>query len=121
MVTSFMLEPGYSFEDKNQATPEMIQEIAKTITVEQLKSKCTEYGLEYISCQQGCTIDEFLEQYKSIPTEDLTCIFVPDGVLQSASSGHGHRREREIICRAFGILVLNECYKKGLAVSFIIR
>lgn len=120
MVTTFSLEPGYAFGEENKATPEMIQEIAKSITVEQIKAKCAEYGLIKMNCQEGCTLDEFLEKYQNLPTDDLTCRFFEDGVLQSASSGTGHREETEIIRRAFGILVLDACYKKHLAVSFII-
>lgn len=121
MVTSFILEPGYAFGEENRATTaEMIQEIAKSITIEQLKAKCAEYGLIEVKCREGCKLEEFLEKYKSLPTDDLTCRFTKDGVLQSATSGTGHREETEIIRRAFGILVLNECYKRKLSVSFII-
>lgn len=120
MVTSFLLTPGYAFGRDNKATPEMIQEIAKSITIEQLKAKCSEYGLTELRCSSDCNLDNFIEKYRNISTDDLTCRFVPEGVLQSASSGTGHRDETEIIRRAFGILVLNECFKRKLAVSFII-
>lgn len=120
MVTSFLLEPGYAPSKAEEATPEMIQEIAKTISIDRLREKCSEYGLTKIECSQGCTLDTFLDIYKSLPTKDLTCRFTPEGILQTSSSGTGHRGETEIIRRAFGILVLDECYKRGLAVSFII-
>lgn len=120
MVTTFSLEPGYAFSDDNKATPEMIQEIAKSITVEQLKAKCAEYGLTELKCQEGCKLEDFLEKYRDLPTEDLTCRFFEGGVFQSAASETGHREETEIIRRAFGILVLDACYKKKLAVSFVI-
>lgn len=120
MVTSFTLEPGYAYSESAEATPETIQEIAKSITVERLKAKCAEYGLIEIRCDRGCTLDEFLERYRTLPTKDLTCRFVAEGVMQSATSGTGHRVETEIIRRAFGILVLDECFKRGLAVSFVI-
>lgn len=120
MVTGFLLEPGYPAGEENKATPEMIQEIAKTITTEQLRAKCAEYGLTEIKCPEGCTLDEFLNVYKKLPTEDLTCQFVPEGVLQSACMGTGHRNETEIIRRAFAILVLDECFKRKLSVSLII-
>lgn len=120
MVTSFMLNPGYAFGNENKATPKMIQEIAKIITIEQLKVKCAEYGLTEINCSYDCKLDHFIEKYRNIPTDDLTCRFTSEGVFQSASSGTGHRDETEIIRRAFGILVLNECFKRKLAVNFII-
>ena len=120
MVTTFSLEPGYAFGDENRATPEIIQEIAKSITIEQLSAKCAEYGLIKLNCDEGSTLDEFFDKYKKLPTDDLTCRFFEDGVLQMASSGTGHRKDTEIIRRAFGILVLDACYKKKLAVSFII-
>lgn len=118
MVTTFSLEPGYVFEVKT--TPEMIQEITKTITVEQLKVKCAEYGLTEIICEHDCRLDDYLEKYRKIPTDDLTCTFYENGVMQSASGGTEDRNVKEIIRRAFGILVLDACYKKHLSVSFII-
>ena len=120
MVTFFLLEPGYAYSEENGATPEMIQEIARTVTVEQLREKCAEYGLTEIECTEGYKLDDFLEVYRNLPTDDLTCTFTDYGVSQSASGG-GHERDvKEIIRRAFGILVLDECYKRKLAVSFII-
>ncbi len=118
MVTTFSLEPGYSGYMEN-ITPEMIQEISKTITIEQLKNKCTGYGLDISKFDEdGIQIKEYIEIYRNIPTDDLSCRFYENGVIQSASGGGESRKIKEIIRCAFGILVLDACYKKHLSVSF---
>jgi hypothetical protein len=118
MVTGFIISPGYAPSDREKATPEIIQNIAKSITTKAFKDKCIEYGLkDDFGRGQGCQLDDFINRYKSLPTkEDMTCNFIDIGIMQSATGGSGHRNERETICRAFSILVVDECFKRGLSV-----
>jgi hypothetical protein len=122
MGTSFLIEPGYIFTHSQEISRAQLQEIAKSISQEALYAKCVEYGLkEDLPC--SCKLSELIARYKEIPTEDGFCTFEEDGIDQDAFSGNGpeHRMVREQMCRAFGILVLDECYKRGYSVSFIIH
>ena len=134
MVASFNLEPGYIYTKSQEITVDQLQEIAKKVgkDSQSFYRKCLEYGLkedlstvhqEYAG-EQPCTckLSALLKTYENLPTEDLTCYFTEWGVQQSACAGNGsqHRMNREQICRAFGILVLEECYRKGYSASFTI-
>jgi hypothetical protein len=122
MVSGFTLSPGYVYTHGQEMTPKDIQELAKSVTSDELYNKCLDYGLEEnLSC--GCKLSELVNTYKKLPTEDLTCIFTEHGVLQSACAGNGsdHRMNREKICRAFGVLVLDKAYKSNKSVSFEIH
>lgn len=135
MVTGFSLEPGYIYTKEQEISVEQLQEIAKQIGKDQQKfyRKCLEYGLkEDLSTvhqehakEQPCTckLSALVKTYENLPTEDGTCNFTETGVEQSSYAGNGsqHRMNREQICRAFAILVLDECYKKGYSVSFTIH
>lgn len=132
MVSGFNLEPGYVYTDSQEITVKQLQEIAKQVGKNQKKfyEKCIEYGLQEDlskvhqehAGEQPCTckLSELVKHYENLPTEDLTCYFTEFGVEQSACAGNGsqHRLNREQICRAFGVLVLDECYKRGYSVSF---
>jgi len=107
------------YTHEQEMTSKDIQELAKSVTSDELYNKCLDYGLEEnLSC--GCKLSELVNMYKKLPTEDLTCIFTEHGVLQSACAGNGydHRMNREKICRAFGVLVLDKAYKNNKSVSF---
>jgi len=124
LVTGFRLVPGYVFKYSQEMSPKQLQKIAKEIGKKTplIYQKCQEYGLtETLSC--GCKLSELVKRYTEIPTDDGFCYYTEDGVEQSAYSGSGnkHRMVREQMCRAFAMLVLDECYKKGYSVCFIIH
>jgi hypothetical protein len=116
MVTGFVIEKGYAYDGK--ISNEDLLEIVKSVTVSELYLKAQEFGL----LQSQKTV-KLCYNYETLPTEDLTCYFTYDEhgdieIRQSCSGGGIHRVYREIICRAFGILVLEKAFKKGYAVNF---
>jgi hypothetical protein len=134
MVSGFSLTPGYIYTKEQEISVKQLQVIASQVGKDQQKfyRKCIEYGLqedlssvhkEYAG-EQPCTckLGELLKVYEHLPTKDGTCNFTEWGILQSTYAGNGsqHRLNREQICRAFAMLVLDECYKKGYSVSFTI-
>lgn len=134
MVTGFSITQGYIYTSSQEITMEKLFEICKKVGQDQhhFIMKCLEYGLDE-NLQCGCKLSELTAKYMDLPTKDGTCTFhmpmkMPSGddlegmVLQSAYAGNGstHRMVREQICRAFGILVLDECYKQGYSVNFSI-
>lgn len=119
MVTGFSLTLGYIYSGDQEITMEQLHEITRKVGRGQkiFFDKCVEYGLEEdLIC--GCKLSKLLEKYKDLSTDDGTCNLLEWGVLQSCYGSSGHRNIREQICRAFGVLVLDECYKKGYSVSF---
>ena len=120
MVTGFSLTQGYCYAGDQEITIKQLHDIAKEVGKNQkaFYCKCLEYGLK--EDLDGGKLSDLLAKYKYLPTEDGTCEFVEWGVLQSCYGGSGCRFAREIICRAFGVLVLDACYKKGYSVSFTI-
>jgi hypothetical protein len=65
-------------------------------------------------------VDSWVEAYRHLPTEDLTCQFTSDGVTQWASGGGDCRRAKEVMRKAFAILVLEDCFKQGFTVQLCI-
>ena len=132
MVTGFVIEKGYSGYRKGSMkfgvmdNEEMIK-IAKSITVEELLSQTFNFMAERMDYKIDTDyLLELCEDYKNLPTEDLTCRFrmqEENGeqhvtISQSCSGGGRHRKYREEICEAFGFLFLKKAFEKGFAVNF---
>jgi hypothetical protein len=119
MATGFYLTPGYAYSEANSATAESIMDIARTIPLDRLRAKCVEYGLENAVDETGSTLDDYVAAYKELPSKDLTVYFSheKDAVCMMASGGRRSREIKEMVRRAFSILVLDACFKRGLAVN----
>ena len=113
-MTGFSLTPGYPFSNCNVCDVSDILEVAKSISLLQLRKKAIEYGVskEFI--------DEYVASYRKIPSDDLTIQLISECILQTASGINPSRDIKEKMRRAFGILVLDECYRRGWSVSFTI-
>lgn len=118
MGTSFMISPGYAADNENECTVDDIWHVAKNIGAAKVKVKCAEYGLTALSLHGcTCTLDEYLAPYDDLESGAL------GGkkeayIYQLATGGNeSHRREKEIIRRAFFALLLDECFKRGWAVN----
>jgi hypothetical protein len=62
-----------------------------------------------------------LEEYKTIPTEDLSlrCYGNDGSISQLASGGGVGRSNKEIIRRAMCFLILEEAFKRGRNINLI--
>jgi hypothetical protein len=120
MSTTFLLKPGYnSGFGCNATSVDNIIEVCKSISMDDIKEKALEYGAPLVD-SEDVDLDEYIKKYESLPSDDLTCYFEDDGVYQVASGGDDFRTIKEIVRRAFAMLVLEECYKRKYSVSFII-
>ena len=130
MVTGFVIEKGYSGYRKGSMkfgvmdNEEMIK-IAKSITVAELMVQTYDFMNKRMKVNTDYLL-ELCQDYKNLPTEDLTCRFRMQEenseqhitISQSCSGGGIHRKYREEICRAFGFLFLKKAFEKGFAVNF---
>lgn len=123
MVTGFVIEKGYSV--KGIISNEQLIELVKSIRLEAILAKAWDFANLYMSWDNDYAW-ELIQDFKDLPTKDLTCYFIykdddetKDVQVNMSCSGYGdHRIYREVICRAFGFLVLEEAFKKGYAMNF---
>lgn len=116
-MTEFYLYPGYIFKNSQKINTKKILEIAQNIPLSELKKKSIEYGVS------ERYIDEYIELYKIIPSQDFTIreAKYDEGIVQCASGSDPERSIKEQIRRAFCILVLDECFKKGFSICLTIN
>jgi hypothetical protein len=113
MATSFRIYPGYAYG--HATTIEEILEVARSINLDHVISKSIEYNCPLVD-DEGVKLAEYVACYREIPSKDSTCV-VTEGNLFSVASGGGKSREmKEIIRRAFFVLVTDECFRRGLSV-----
>ena len=112
-MTAFYLLQGYCHSEKERISTEELLNIANGISLESLREKAIEYGVP------AGVLGEYVEKYRAIPSKDLT-VTISDrtGLCQMASGGDPCRTIKEKMRKAFGILVLDECYKRGKSVNF---
>ena len=115
-MTSYHLSPGYSNHGKCKLS--QIVAVARSISKHKLRgtfrAKCLEYGVP------ESVVDDYIAGYVVIPSADSTITIRGEDLMQLASGGGSSRDIKENVRKAFGILVLDECYKRGLSVSFVI-
>jgi hypothetical protein len=114
MATYFSVIPGYAWGEPT--TPEQILDAARSVSMEALRAKCIEYGLENMVDETGSGLDDYIKCYESIPSSDLTIRADENGIFSVASGGDISRVMKERIRRAFMILVVDECFRRGLSV-----
>ena len=117
MVTSFSIRFGYDSDGHNKNMK--LIDYAKRVNMDDFRKKLMEYGIN-----DKDTLDQIIDLFSELPTEDSTLGISKDKdnneyIHMSASGGGQWREWKEISRKAFGVLLLDECHKSGLCVSFI--
>ena len=117
-MTGFYLSLGYCSRSKDRCSIDDIVKVCRNISLEKFMNKCIEYGV------RENVVMEYIEKYKTIPSDDATIFINYDDrhgdIMQLASGYEESRYIKEKVRKAFGILVLDECYKRGWNINFII-
>lgn len=120
-MTGFYLSVGYDCFGKTAF--EAIRDVANGITSEALKAKALEYGCPEAD-GAGTPIDEYIAKgltYETSRDGSMLEWYIAQYASGGGAMGGTSRQMKEAIRRAFGMLVLDECYKRGLSVSFEIK
>lgn len=115
MTTSYTLTPGYAEGKRQECTPKDLRDLARIINLDDLRKKAEAYGiLEFVTPDE---LGELVDCYYPLPSEDATCIWIGNGILQSASGSNKWRQAKEIMRQAFSALFLDAAFKRGWAVQ----
>ena len=114
MASFFKIIVGYNTFGNTSLN--LIKKIAENITIKEMRQKAIE--LNALDITHRSELEEYLLSYKKIPTDDLSVRFFDDSISLMASGNGKHRKLRELLCRSFGLLVLEKSFAKGYSVNF---
>jgi len=119
-MTGYHIKHGYSYNNKD-LTKELILEIARGISLIGLRNKAIEYGV--LETDGLYYLQDYIDSYKQIPSKDATTTLIDKEddlqLMQLASAGGKSREMKEVVRKAFSILFIDECFRRGIAVSLV--